>query len=111
MSYSQFKIIIPHRMHSVEVRVWDSEGGLNRAYRRSPGDGEGGPVVGFCQHLADGSVRIHLGPYWTLSDLVHECVHAAQYIALVAEKQDDEFVAYLSGWLTERAATRLQGGK
>ena len=97
-------------MYKVEVSVHANAGTLNRAYRQAPGDGETGSVCGFLQHVAPGHVRIHLGPDWTLNDLVHEAVHAATYLQRDAGSVgDEEFTAYLTAWIVERAAVRLNG--
>lgn len=109
MKTRKISIIVPRHMATVEVIVHATDAELDAAYKACPASGEEGPVLGFCEHLQAGSSRIHLGPSWTLSDLAHECVHAAQCVAGYVENLDDEFIAYLTGWLVERVAVRLMG--
>jgi hypothetical protein len=103
------RMIVPKVMYKVDVRIHANVGTLNRAYRTNPSWTERGAVCGFMEHVSQRHVRIHLGPDWTLNDLVHEAVHAATYLQRDAgQVADDEFAAYLTAWIVERAAVRLE---
>ena len=89
-AYHEVRLTVPRRMYRVDVRVWRTDAGLQRAYRREPGPSALGQVAAFAQSVDLGHVRIHLSSAWTLSDLVHEAVHCAILLREHALPEDDK---------------------
>lgn len=104
------KIIVPKSMACVDVTFWKTQDGMMREWHRYPGLllRKGEVVEGFSLHLKKGKIEIHLRSECPVSDLVHECVHAAQFLLKDSRKSgaDGEYVAYAAGWLVVRVMRR-----